>query len=119
MRERILERESTFSLDFPTIDPSNFGETKGKVDPHYKSYAWVPILWSFEKLWEVGVFSYLIYSLAKIHFKWLGRFEGLSGRSFGAKNLDLVAKSLDWFWTVSKLTVDCMCCLCVDMLLLC
>ena len=49
----------------------------------------------------------------------LGMFGGLSGRSFGAKNLDWVAKSLEWFWTVPELTVDCMCCLCVDMLLLC
>ena len=41
------ERGSTFSLDFPAIDPSNPDETRGKVDPYYKSYAWVPILWSF------------------------------------------------------------------------
>ena len=41
---------------------------RSKVDPHCKSYAWVPVLWSFEKLREVGVFSYLIYSLAKSHF---------------------------------------------------
>ena len=35
------------------------------------------------------------------------------------QNLDRVAKSLEWFWTVPKLTVDCRCCLYVDMLLLC
>ena len=34
------------------------------------------------------------------------------------QNLDLVVKSLEWFWTIPKLTVDCMSCLCVDMLLL-
>ena len=45
--ESFRERESTFSLDFPTIDPLNPGETRGKVDPHCKSYAWVPVLWSF------------------------------------------------------------------------
>ena len=27
------ERGSTFSLDFPTIGPSNRGDTRGKVDP--------------------------------------------------------------------------------------
>ena len=43
------ERCSTFSLDFPAIGPSNSGETRGKVDPHYKSYMWVPVLWSFGK----------------------------------------------------------------------
>ena len=37
------ERGSTFSLDFLVIRPSNLGETRGKVDPHYKSYAWVPV----------------------------------------------------------------------------
>ena len=41
-------RRFHFSLDFPTIDPSNPSETRGKVDPHCKSYAWVPVLWSFD-----------------------------------------------------------------------
>ena len=43
------ERGSTFSLDFLAIGLSNSGETGGKVDPHCKSYAWVPVLWSFGK----------------------------------------------------------------------
>ena len=33
---------------------------------------WVPVLWIFDKLREVGVFFYLIYSLAKSHFNGLG-----------------------------------------------
>ena len=33
------ERSSTFSLDFPVIGLSNSDETRGKVDPHCKSYA--------------------------------------------------------------------------------
>ena len=33
------ERGSTFSLNFLAIGPSNPGETRGKVDPHCKSYA--------------------------------------------------------------------------------
>ena len=52
-------RSFHFSLDFPVIGPSNFGKTRGKVDPHCKSYAWVPALWSFDKLREVGVFLLL------------------------------------------------------------
>ena len=46
MKGRFLEREreSTFSLGFPMIGPSNPGETRDKVDPHCKSYAWVPVL---------------------------------------------------------------------------
>ena len=47
-KERVLERESTFSLDFSAIGPSNLGEANGKVDPHCKGYAWVPGLWSFD-----------------------------------------------------------------------
>ena len=42
--ESFREREYTLSLDFPTIGPSNPDETRGKVDPHYKIYAWVPVL---------------------------------------------------------------------------
>ena len=34
------------------------------------------------------------------------------------KDLDQVEKSLEWFWTVLKLTLDCMSCLCLDMLFL-
>ena len=47
-RRDFRERESTLSLDFPTIGLSNLGETRGKVDPHYKSYAWVLEFWSFD-----------------------------------------------------------------------
>ena len=45
-RER--ERESTFSLYFSTIGPSNPCEARDKVDPHCKGYAWVHELWSFD-----------------------------------------------------------------------
>ena len=57
------ERDSTLSLNFPTIGPS-----RSKVGLHCKSYVWVSVLGSFDKLREVGVFSYLFYSLAKSHF---------------------------------------------------
>ena len=57
----------TLSLEFPVIGPSNLNELRGKVAPHGKSYAWVPILWSFNKLRKVGVFSYLIISCLKCH----------------------------------------------------
>ena len=40
------ERSSTLSLDFPVIGPANFGEARGKVGPHYKSYAWVSVFGS-------------------------------------------------------------------------
>ena len=44
------ERGSTLSLNFPAIGLSIFGETRCKVDPYYKSYAWVSVLWSLKKL---------------------------------------------------------------------
>ena len=53
------ERDSNFSLNFPAIGPSNPGEPRSKVAPHGKSYTWTLVLWSLEKLRNVGVFSYL------------------------------------------------------------
>ena len=66
-RRAFRERSSHLSLNFLAIGPSNPNETRGKVDPHCKSYAWVQVLWSFNKLREVGVFFYLLYSLVKSH----------------------------------------------------
>ena len=43
-KREFRERGSTFSPGFPSIDSSNPDEIRGKVDPHYKSYAWVPVL---------------------------------------------------------------------------
>ena len=40
-RRNSRDRGSTFSLDFPVIDPSNPGKTRGKVNPYYKSYCGV------------------------------------------------------------------------------
>ena len=58
-RRGFKEKVSTLSLYFPEIGPSNLGEPRSKVGPHYKSYACVPVLWSFNKLQEVGVFLLL------------------------------------------------------------
>ena len=58
------ESVSNFSLDFPAIRPAVSGETRSKVDPHCKSYAWVPVLWRLDKLREVGVLLLLFLFLA-------------------------------------------------------
>ena len=48
-RGRIFrERDSRFSLKFLEIRPSNLGEPRDKVAFHGKSYAWIPVLWSFD-----------------------------------------------------------------------
>ena len=49
------KRSSTFSLNFSVIDLSTSGETRGKVDPHGKAYAWVPVLWSFDNFGRLGL----------------------------------------------------------------
>ena len=54
------ERVSNFSLDFSAIEPSVSGKARSKVAPRGKSYAWAPVLGSFDKLQKVGVFSYLV-----------------------------------------------------------
>ena len=51
------ERSSTFSLKFPAIGPSAFGETRSKVAPHSKDYMWVPVSGSFDKLQKCRGFS--------------------------------------------------------------
>ena len=49
-RKGFRERSSTFSLSFPAIGPSAFGEARSKVALHGKDYMWVPVLGSLDKL---------------------------------------------------------------------
>ena len=60
-----LERESTFSLDFCTIEPSDFFGARRKVVLCGEGNAWAPVSWSFNKIREVGVLSYFFYLLFK------------------------------------------------------
>ena len=61
------ERKSGFSLDFPMFWPSVLIGARGEVGLHCKGYTWTPVLWSFGKLQEVRVFSYLVISCLKCH----------------------------------------------------
>ena len=72
------------------IGSSNSGETRGKVDPYYKSYAWVPEVWSFNKLQEVGVFSYLDIPCLKRHDNGFRCYEVGNGHGFGSKEVELM-----------------------------
>ena len=56
-----------FSLDFPMYELSVLVRARSKVVLRCKGYAWAPIFVEFRQLQEVGVFSYLCYSLAKSH----------------------------------------------------
>ena len=59
----------------------------------------------FQQLQEVGVFSYLYYSLAKGHFNGWGFVKTWMAVFSAPKDLDHVKKSLEWFWTVHRLFV--------------
>ena len=54
-----------FSLRSRAIGPSDFVEPRRKVVLRSEGYALAPISWSFNKLREVGVLSYLSYTLFK------------------------------------------------------
>ena len=58
-----LERESHFSLDYRAIGPSEFFGVRRKTVLHGEAYAWTPVLRSFDKFREVGVLSYLSFTL--------------------------------------------------------
>ena len=54
------ERVSSFSLSFYVILPLAVVGTRGKATLRIKAYTWVPVLWVFDKLLEVGVSPYLV-----------------------------------------------------------
>ena len=54
------ERSSTLSLVFPAIKSIVSGGARGKAHPRGKSFATRPKSRSFDKLQEVGFFSYLV-----------------------------------------------------------
>ena len=62
------ERVCNFSLRSRSIGPSDFFGTRKKVALRGEDYTWAPVLRSFDKLREVGVLSYLSYTLFKCFF---------------------------------------------------
>ena len=56
---------SDFSLRSRAIGPSEFFGVRRKVVLRGEGNAWAPVSWSFDKLHEVGVLSYLSYTLFK------------------------------------------------------
>ena len=59
------ERRCHFSLRSRSIGPSDFDGGRRKVVLRIEDNAWAPVSWSFDKLREVGVLSYLSYTLFK------------------------------------------------------
>ena len=56
------ERRCHVSLSSRTIGPSEFFGPRRKAVLRGEGNAWAPVSWSFDKLREVGVLSYLFYS---------------------------------------------------------
>ena len=56
---------SDFSLKSRAIGPSEFFGPRRKVVLRIEDYTWAPVLRSFDKIREVGVLSYLSYTLFK------------------------------------------------------
>ena len=54
------ERSSNFSLEFPVFGPSDRVRPRSKVVLRDEGYAWASVLGSFDKLHEIGVFSYSV-----------------------------------------------------------
>ena len=59
------ERENHFSLGLRPIGPSDFFGPRSKVVLYIEDYTWAPVSGVFDKLCEVGVLSYLSYTLFK------------------------------------------------------
>ena len=59
------ERVCHFSLRSWTIRPSEFFGARRKIVLRGEGNVWTPVSWSFDKLHEVGVLSYLSYTLFK------------------------------------------------------
>ena len=83
-----------FSLGLWAIRPSEFFGTRRKVVLRGKAYAWAPVLRSFDKLREVGVSSYLSFTLCLSVFMMLELIEAVSGRLIGPKSWNRIVIKL-------------------------
>ena len=83
-------RESSFSLDFSPFGPSVLDGARSKVDLRTQRGLRVDTdLVEFRKLQEVGIFSYLCYSLVKSHVNGWGCSEAWISRVCGLKTFEL------------------------------
>ena len=88
----VLERECSFSLGLRAIRPSEFFGTRRKVALRGEAYEWTLILRSFDKLREVGVLSYLSFTLCLSVFMMLELIEAVSGRLIGLKSWNRIVR---------------------------
>ena len=79
---------TSFSLDFREIRPSEFVGTRSKAVLRSEGFAWAPVLRSFDKLLEVGVSSYLSFTLWLSVFTMFELIKAVSGCLIGPKTWD-------------------------------
>ena len=84
------ERESSFSLEFWAIRPSEFFGARRKAVLRGEAYVWAPILGSFVKLREVGVSPYLGFILYLSTLLMFELNEVVRGRLIGPKSLNRI-----------------------------
>ena len=75
-----------FSLSLRAIRPSEFVRTRSKVVLLSEGFTWVPDLRSFDKLREVGVSSYLGFTLCLSTLLMLELNEAVRGRLIDSKS---------------------------------
>ena len=88
------ERVCNFSLGLRAIRSSEFFGTRTKVALRGEAYAWAPVLRSFGKLREVGVSSYLSFTICLSVFMMLELTEAVSGRLIGPKSWNRIVRKL-------------------------
>ena len=88
--EGFSERVSNFSLDYRAIRSSEVVETRRKAALSIETYVWAPVFGVFDKLREVGVSSYLSFTLYLSVFMMFELIEAVSGRLIGPKSWDQI-----------------------------
>ena len=83
-------RRFDFSLKIREIRPSAAFGTRGRNALHGEGFAWVPDLWSFLKLQEVGVSPYLSFIHILSVLRMFELIEAVRGRLIGPKPWDLI-----------------------------
>ena len=87
-------RVRAFSLGFWEIQPSEFFGARRKVALRGEAYEWALVVRSFDKLREVGVSSYLSFTLCLSVFMMLELIEAVSGHLIGLKSWNLIVRKL-------------------------
>ena len=84
------ERSTSFSLGYLEIRPSAVFGTRSKTALRGEGFAWVPDIWSFLKLQEVGVSPYLSSIPILSVLSMFESNEAVRGRLIGPKPWDRI-----------------------------